>query len=68
VRCTEAEAFLAGRTLSDDVVRAAADLAYKPAKPLDNADFESSYRKKMAKVYVRRGLEGLESGKSVATP
>jgi 4-hydroxybenzoyl-CoA reductase subunit beta len=59
VRCREAEAFLAGKTLSDDVVRAAADLAYKPAKPLDNADFESSYRKKMAKVYVRRGLEEL---------
>jgi 4-hydroxybenzoyl-CoA reductase subunit beta len=59
VHAREAEAFLAGKRLTDDVVSAAADLAWKPAKPLDNTDFEHSWRKKMVKVYVRRGLEAL---------
>ena len=59
IRAKEAEAFLLGKPLTEEVVRQAGDLAYKPAKPLDNTDFESSYRKKMAKVYVRRGLEGV---------
>jgi 4-hydroxybenzoyl-CoA reductase subunit beta len=59
IRCVEAERRLVGERLTDDVVRAAADLAHKPAKPLDNTDFESAYRKKMVKVYVRRGLEAV---------
>lgn len=56
IRATAAEALLAGQRLDHDVVRAAADLAYRPAKPLDNTDLEYSYRKKMVKVYVREGL------------
>ena len=56
VRASAAEAFLAGKRLSDEVVRAAADLAFKPAKPLDNTDFENAWRKKMVKVFVRDGL------------
>jgi 4-hydroxybenzoyl-CoA reductase subunit beta len=59
VRAVEAEAFLRGKPLSDEVVRRAGDLAWKPAKPLDNTDFEHAWRKKMVKVYVRRGLEAL---------
>ena len=63
VRAREAEAFLAGKSLKDDAtLRAAADLAWKPAKPLDNTDFEHSWRKKMVKVFVRRGLEGVRGG------
>jgi 4-hydroxybenzoyl-CoA reductase subunit beta len=61
VHAVEAEAALVGRPLTDEVVRAAADLAWKPAKPLDNTDFEHSWRKKMVKVYVRRGLESLRA-------
>jgi 4-hydroxybenzoyl-CoA reductase subunit beta len=61
VRAKEAEAFLVGKRLDDDVVRAAADLAWKPAKPLDNTDFENAWRKKMVKVYVRRGLEAVRA-------
>ena len=57
VRAREAEAALAGAALTPEVVARAADLAWKPAKPLDNTDFEHAWRKKMVKVYVRRGLE-----------
>ena len=55
-RATAAEALLVGERLEEEVIRAAADLAYRPAKPLDNTDLEYSYRKKMVRVYVREGL------------
>src|SRR5690242_16576756 len=41
----EAAAALTGTALSDDAIAAAADAAYRPAKPLDNTDFELSWRK-----------------------
>jgi len=59
IRATAAEAVLIGERLGEDVVRAAADLAFRPAKPLDNTDLEYSYRKKMVRVYVREGLLAL---------
>jgi 4-hydroxybenzoyl-CoA reductase subunit beta len=57
--CAEADAFLVGRTLTDDVIAEAASMAFKPAKPLDNTDHLHTWRKKMVKVEVRRALEGL---------
>jgi 4-hydroxybenzoyl-CoA reductase subunit beta len=62
IRAKEAEAFLVGKRLDEPVIRAAADLAYRPAKPLDNTDLEYSYRKKMVKVYVRGGLQVIAAG------
>jgi 4-hydroxybenzoyl-CoA reductase subunit beta len=61
VRAREAEAFLLGKALGEAEIRAAADLAFKPAKPLDNTDFEHAWRKKMVKVYVRNGLLALRT-------
>ena len=59
VRAREAERLLRGQRLTDEAIRAAADLAFKPAKPLDNTDFENAWRKKMVKVFVRDGLAAL---------
>ncbi len=59
VRAREAEALLLGKRLDDETIRAAADLSHKPAKPLDNTDFENAWRKKMVKVYVRDGLRAV---------
>jgi 4-hydroxybenzoyl-CoA reductase subunit beta len=61
VRAKEAERLLRGQRLTDESIRAAADLAYKPAKPLDNTDFENAWRKKMVKVFVRDGLAALRA-------
>jgi CO/xanthine dehydrogenase FAD-binding subunit len=55
----EAATLLKGKELSDDVVAAAAEAAYRPAKPLDNTDFDLSWRKQMTRVYVKRALEEL---------
>jgi 4-hydroxybenzoyl-CoA reductase subunit beta len=53
---TEANDFLRGKPLDDDVIEEASALAFRPAKPLDNTDHLHGWRKKMVKVEVRRGL------------
>jgi 4-hydroxybenzoyl-CoA reductase subunit beta len=63
----EAGAVLAGRDLSDEAIAAAADAAYRPAKPMDNTDFDLSWRKQMTRVYVTRALEELRHRRKAAT-
>src|SRR6059036_2250940 len=55
----EAGAALAGTDLSDEAIAAAADAAYRPAKPLDNTDFDLSWRKQMTRVYAKAALQEL---------
>jgi CO/xanthine dehydrogenase FAD-binding subunit len=52
---------LKGATLTDDVIEAAAAAAYRPSKPMDNTDFDLSWRKQMTRVYVTRALEELRA-------
>src|SRR5437899_8749887 len=51
-----AEAFLKGKRLDPEVVREAAELAARPAKPLDNADLSHFWRKRMVRVVVEQAL------------
>jgi len=53
----DAGAALVGSTLSDEAIAAAADAAFHPSKPMDNTDFDLSWRKQMTRVYVTRALE-----------
>ena len=55
----EASAALVGTALEDTAVDAAADAAYRPAKPMDNTDFGLAWRKEMTRVYVKGALEEL---------
>jgi 4-hydroxybenzoyl-CoA reductase subunit beta len=57
----EAKAALAGRPLSDETIAAAAEAAYRPSKPMDNTDFDLSWRKQMTRVYVTRAIEELRT-------
>jgi len=57
----EAGAALVGSALEDEAVAKAADAAFRPAKPMDNTDFDLSWRKQMTRVYVKRALEELRS-------
>ncbi len=57
IAATETESALIGKTPTDENLRAAAALSYKPSHTMDNTDGEVSYRKKMTPVYVRRALE-----------
>jgi 4-hydroxybenzoyl-CoA reductase subunit beta len=65
VEATDAEEFLRGRTLDEETIEMAAGVAYKPAKPLDNADLSYAWRKRMARIEVARALRevaGLPTG------
>jgi len=55
----EAGAALQGAPLSDESIAAAAEAAYRPSKPMDNTDFDLSWRKQMTRVYVARALQEL---------
>ena len=59
VRAEKAEALLVGKKLTKELIDEAAEIAYRPAKPLDNTDLTNAYRKKMARVYVARALNEL---------
>jgi 4-hydroxybenzoyl-CoA reductase subunit beta len=58
----EAAAALIGTRLDASSIGAAADAAYRPAKPMDNTDFTLAWRKEMVRVYVQRALEELAGG------
>jgi 4-hydroxybenzoyl-CoA reductase subunit beta len=56
VEAPAAGAFLAGRELTPEVVAEAAELAAKPARPLDNADLTHFWRKRMVRVVVEQAI------------
>jgi 4-hydroxybenzoyl-CoA reductase subunit beta len=58
---SQAEALLAGATLTDESIAAAADAAYTIGKPMDNTDYELVWRKKMIRalvIYALREIRG----------
>jgi len=59
VPAADAEAFLRGKVLDAETIEMAAGIAYKPARPLDNADLSYAWRKKMARIEVARALREL---------
>lgn len=59
VEATAADQFLSGKPLSRETIEAAAELAAKPAKPLDNTDLSHAWRKRMVRVVVEQALEKL---------
>ena len=58
-RPRDAEEFLRGRVLDAETIEMAAGIAYKPAKPLDNADLVYAWRKRMVRIEVARALREL---------
>ncbi|MBI4386959.1 MAG: FAD binding domain-containing protein [Elusimicrobia bacterium] len=55
----DAGRLLVGGRLEPDVVAAAASVAARLVRPVENSDFTASYRKRMAAVFVARALNGL---------
>jgi hypothetical protein len=52
---------LVGRSLTDEVMAEVASIAAKPAKPMDNTDFNLLWRKRVLRdlvVYALRELRG----------
>ena len=57
LEATEAEAFLKDKRIDAETIRQTAEIAAKPAKPLDNADLSHFWRKRMVRVVVEQALE-----------
>jgi 4-hydroxybenzoyl-CoA reductase subunit beta len=53
---SEASTLLDGKKVTTELIDAVADAAAKISHPLDNADLDYWYRKRMAKVYTQRAL------------
>jgi 4-hydroxybenzoyl-CoA reductase subunit beta len=56
LEATAAEDFLKGKRVDPETIRETADIAAKPAKPLDNADLSHFWRKRMVHVVVEQAL------------
>ena len=59
IEAAAAEKVIAGKKLTEEIIREAAQAAYQPAKPLDNTDFAMTWRKEMARFYVAGALREL---------
>jgi 4-hydroxybenzoyl-CoA reductase subunit beta len=59
VEIPAAAAAIVGSRLDAASIGAAADAAFRPAKPMDNTDFTLGWRKEMVRVYVQRALEAV---------
>jgi 4-hydroxybenzoyl-CoA reductase subunit beta len=55
----EAGDALIGHPFDDDHIQAAAEAAYVKARPLDNTDFVTNWRKQMTRQYTLRALQDL---------
>lgn len=63
IHAPEAEKYLAGKKLTDDVIAEAARLTMDAAKPIDDIRGSAAYRKEMVRVCTARGLKSIRDGK-----
>lgn len=66
VHAAEAEAYLEGKELSEEVIAQAAELAQNAAKPIDDIRSSADYRREMVRVFTMRGLKSLRDGQEQA--
>ncbi len=62
VRAFDAETFLVGRTLSQERIREAGELAVRAAKPITDVRSPADYRAEMVRVLTARALHQLRDG------
>ncbi|HJS20855.1 MAG TPA: FAD binding domain-containing protein [Anaerolineales bacterium] len=62
VHAKEAEKYLAGKPLTDEVFEEAARLAMSASKPIDDIRGSAAYRREMVRVCTLRGLKSIRAG------
>ena len=63
IHATNAEAFLQGKTLKEDIISQAAAMTMEAARPIDDIRASASYRREMVRVLTLRGLRSLLTNK-----
>ncbi|HVN14716.1 MAG TPA: 2Fe-2S iron-sulfur cluster-binding protein, partial [Anaerolineales bacterium] len=66
IHAEEAEAYLAGKHLTDNVITEAAELTMKASRPIDDLRASAAYRREMVRVTTMRGLRALRDGEEQA--
>jgi carbon-monoxide dehydrogenase medium subunit len=66
IHADEAEQYLVGKSLSDEVMEEAARLAINASKPIDDVRSSAAYRREMVRVCTLRGLRSLRAGQGQA--
>ncbi|MBT3337409.1 MAG: 2Fe-2S iron-sulfur cluster binding domain-containing protein [Anaerolineae bacterium] len=62
IHAEEAETYLVGKELSEDVIAEAANLAMQAARPIGDIRGSAEYRREMVRVNTARGLRSLRDG------
>ena len=66
LRAAQAEAYLAGQSLRDEVIEGAAELAAAAARPISDVRAGADYRRDMIRVMTARALRQLRDGTECA--
>lgn len=66
IHAEEAEQFLAGKALTEEVIAEAARLAMGASRPIDDIRGSAAYRREMVRVCTARGLRSLLKGEEQA--
>jgi xanthine dehydrogenase iron-sulfur cluster and FAD-binding subunit A len=66
IHANEAEKYLTGKPLSDEVINEAARLAMNASKPIDDVRGSAAYRREMVRVCTLRGLRSIRDGEEKA--
>lgn len=62
IHAVNAETFLVGKELTEDIIRQTGELAMAAARPISDVRGSAGYRRKMVGVVVRRSLAALATG------
>jgi len=66
IHAPQAEEYLVGRQLTDEVIEEAARLSMQASRPIDDIRGSATYRREMVRVCTMRGLRSLRNGEEQA--